>query len=254
MWAIVRTVLAFTSMMASVVNAQDAKTAVLPRTIYGALRFSDGTLSGRVTPADVRHMGDRKLWIDQGHSDTFVSVKGSFVATPSLTSYAKAMKDGGSIEGGYANACAVRYVRGLGMLEFLRNSVDSRVSHFGEHWMGALSVQLIGWHSEEEKLRQDRDINAGKSLLDYAAAGRIQKLRRKGNILTFSNDWRDHEIEWLASGDLDHDGVEDRLILMKSWAREGSASMTETYVVTWKKRSDKCAIIQSYPEDNIVAH
>lgn len=244
--------LALPLMMAPELNAQKAKPAVLPCKITGAIRFTDGTLSGLVKEADVRSMGERKLRVGEG-ADTFVKLDGKLVTTPTLDAYGKAMKDGGSIESWFGAAMAVPYVRGLGVLEFLRKSVDSRVSHFSERWMGALSVGLIDYDESADKARREADVQAGKTLLDYAAAGKIKKLHRKGGTLTYSSSYQDHEIEWLASGDLDRDGAEDRLIQIKSWSREGRAAYTMTYVVSWKKRSEKCASVRPYPEDNIVA-
>ena len=226
--------LALPLMMAPELSAQNVKPAVLPRKIIGTLRFTNGTLSGPVTEAEIRSMGERKLRVAEG-DDTFLTLDGELVPTPSLDAYGKAMKDGGSIQSWFGNARARPFVRGFGILEFLRNSIDSRVSYFSEHWMGALSVELIGWDEPEEKGQIDADVQAGKTLLDYAAAGTIKKLHRKGDTLTYSSSYQDHEIELLASGDLDHDGAEDRLILIKSWSREGTGSSTTTHVVSWKK-------------------
>ena len=231
-------------MMAPELSAQNVKPAVLQRKIIGTLRFTNGTLSGPVTEAEIRSMGERKLRVAEG-DDTFLTLDGELVPTPSLDAYGKAMKDGGSIQSWFGNARARPFVRGFGILEFLRNSIDSRVSYFSEHWMGALSVELIGWDEPEEKVQIDADVQAGKTLLDYAAGGLDPQ------------NWtpiNDHEIELLASGDLDHDGAEDRLILIKSWSREGTGSSTTTHVVSWKKRSDKSATGRSYPEGNVTAH
>jgi hypothetical protein len=77
--------------------------------------------------------------------------------------------------------------------------------------MGTISVDLVGWVGSAERKRREADVKAGKSLSDYAKGGGVQCLKIGEKTSTFEAD-RNYRIEWLAAGDVNGDGIEDRLV------------------------------------------
>jgi hypothetical protein len=241
-------------LLALVASADEpqSESTLLPVSVVKPVEFVDGTFAGKVTADEIGRMGRRELKFDGGHSHDFVTKDGETVETRTLTAYRDAMLGGGALDNGYATACASRFVEGWGIWEFLRDAKPARLSHFDKNWMGTLSVDLVGWVGSAERKRREADVKAGKSLSDYAKGGGVQCLKIGEKTSTFEAD-RNYRIEWLAAGDVNGDGIEDRLILVHYWAPEGRASIKETSVVTRSSASVSCSTVRPFLEKNIAA-
>ena len=229
------------------------KPALLLPTIVRPVEFTDGTLAGRVSRGEIGRMGQRELELGEGHSYEFVSLGDRELETRNLATYRRAMLGGGQVNSGYAVACAGHFAIGVSIWEFLKQAKPSRVTHFDKHWIGTLSVDLVYCYGSEEKKQRVADVKAGKNLVDYQKKGEIRQLKIEEKSATFEG-YRSYRIEWLASGDLNGDGAEDRLILVHRWALEGTASSTDFYLVTRKSTKASCSVVKSYLEKNDLAH
>lgn len=231
--------------------AEEPKTepALLPAIAVTPIKFVDGTLIGEVGREEIERMGQRELKLDGGHSYEFVTKGKTVVETRTLAAYRNAILGGGELVGGYATACADRFIAGWSTWEFLQQTKPARVSHFDQNWMGTLSVDLVGWVGSDEKQQREDDVKAGKTLADYQKSGKILRLMIGKKSTTF-NGYRSCRIKWLASGDVDGDGVEDRLILVHLWAPEGSASIKGTYLVSRPSAATSCSNVKPFLEQN----
>ena len=244
----------FSILIALVASADEphSDSTLLPVSVVKPVEFVDGTFAGNVTTEEIGRMGRRELKLDGGHSHDFVTKDGETVETRTLTAYRDAILGGGTLDNGYATACASRFVEGWSIWEFLRHAKPARLSHFDKDWMGTLSVDLVGWVGSDERKRREADVKAGKSLSDYAKSGGVQSLSLGEKTSTFEAH-RNYRIQWLAAGDVNGDGIEDRLILVHYWAPEGSASIKETCVVTRSSASVSCSTVRPFLEKNTAA-
>jgi hypothetical protein len=221
--------------------------------IIQPVKFKDGTLTGAVGASEIAAMGGRPLKIDDGHSDQFVSLKNVEVQTATLASYRDAIQRGGEIIGGHAIASADRFCNGWAIWEFMSIAKPSRLSIFEKDWLGSLPVGLIDWVGSEERREREADSKDGKRLLDYQKSGKIKKLLVKEKVVTFEG-YRSYRIEWLASGDYDGDGLEDRLICVDRWATEGSAFFSESCIVSPKGSKNHSLVFHGHLSESDVSH
>jgi hypothetical protein len=224
----------------------------IPRLISSRLVFTDGRLSGPVSQAEIDGMGQRTLKLSGGHSYDFLMKEDQVFETRTLAEYRDAIQGGAEVHGGYALACAVRFCEGWSTWSFLRQAKPARVSHFGKGWLGTLSVELVGWYGSDEMKQREADVKAGKNLLDYQKAGEISALVLKEKSASFDSH-RKFKIEWLAAGDFDGDGTEDRLIRVSEWADPGTAFLSESYLVTRKSPSVPCSSLKSFLGKSMLA-
>jgi hypothetical protein len=147
----------------------------------------------------------------------------------------------------------VRFCEGWSTWSFLRQARPAKVSHFREDWLGLLSVDFIGWYGSDEMKQREADVKSGKNLLDYQKAGEISALVIKEKSASFDSH-RKFKIEWLAAGDFDGDGTEDRLVRISERADPGTAFISESYVVTRKSPSVPCLQLKPFLEESTLAH
>jgi hypothetical protein len=230
-----------------------SKTAEAPPSVVRRVIFTDGTLIGSIGREEIERMGRRELKLGGGHSNDFLSKEGKVIETRTLAAYRDAILGGWKVHGHYAVACAGTYADAWSIWEFMQKAKPARVSHFGKDWLGGLSVSFLPWYGSDEKAALAADVKAGKNLKDYQESGEIRKLVIKEKSATFEGV-RGHRIEWLASGDIDGDGIEDRLVRISEWAIEGSAFCGESYVVTRKSIDARCSMIEEFLPESGVAH
>jgi hypothetical protein len=239
--------------LAAVVGESEAKSTETPPAIVSQVKLTDGTLVGSFSREETERMGRRELKPGGGHTHDFLSKKGKVIETRTLAAYRDAILGRRDVQGSYAVACSTTYAEAWSIWEFLKTAKPARVSHFGKWWLGTLSISFLPWYGRDEEAALDADVKAGKNLKDYQESGEIRKLEVEAKSATFEGA-RDHRIEWLASGDVDGDGFEDRLIRISQWAIKGSAFSGRSYVVRRKSIAARCSMIEEFLPASGVAH
>lgn len=239
--------------LAAVAGEPQVKSAETPPAIVRRVKFTDGSLVGSISREEIERMGLRELKLGGGHTHDFLSKEDKVIETRTLAAYRDAILGDWEIQGRYAVACACKYAEAWSIWEFLQKAKPARVSHFGEDWLGTLSVSFLPWYGRDEEAALEADVKAGKNLKDYQESGEIRKLEVEAKSATFEGA-RGHRIEWLASGDIDGDGVEDRLVRISRWAIEGSAFMSYSYVVSRKSIDARCSMVEEFLPECAVAH
>jgi hypothetical protein len=239
--------------LAEVAGEPQAKSAGTPPAIVSPVKFTDGSLVGQIGSEEIERMGRRELKLGGGHTHDFLSKDGEVIETRTLAAYRDAILGGWNVHGKFAVACAGTYAEAWSIWDFLQKAKPARVSHFGKDWLGTLSVSFLPWYGSDERVALEADVKAGKNLKDYQQSGEIRKLEVEAKSATFEGV-RGHRIEWLASGDIDGDGIEDRLIRISGWAIEGSAFCGGSYVVSRKSIDARCSVIEEFLPESGVAH
>lgn len=241
------------SSLPAFLNESEGKVAEAAPIIVSGIHFSDGRLVGIPTRKEIAAMGQRELKLGGGHSHDFLGKDGKIVETRTIAAYRDAILDDCSIEGAYATACAGTFAEGWSTWEFMQKAKPARVSHFDKEWLGTLSVSFLSWCGSDEEAALEDAVKAGKNLKDYQKSGGLRKLVIKEKSASFESH-RSFRIEWMASGDIDGDGIEDRLVRISRWAIEGSAFMGESFVVKRKAGDQPCSILEDFLPESSVAH
>jgi hypothetical protein len=154
----------------------------------------------------------------------------------------------------FAVSMSSTFVAGVGIWQFLRAAKSSRSSSFAPYWLRLLPVEIVHWHGSDEREERERDALSGKTITDYRKSGHLISLATTKTSVDFSCGHREVEIAWLASGDLDDDGLEDRLLLISTRATEGSALGIETFVASQSSTKPSRIVLRPSPEGNSVWH
>jgi hypothetical protein len=226
----------------------------IPPSIHRPMVFTDGIIKGVVTPAQIESMGHRPLFMEEGRNNKFIILNDQLVTTPSLAEFSQALEKGGDIHGRFAVSMSSTFVAGVGVWQFLRAAKSSRSSSFSPYWLWLLPVDIVHWHGSDEREERERDALSGKTITDYRKSGHLISLTATKTSVDFSCGYREVEVTWLASGDLDDDGLEDRLLLISTRATEGSALGIETFVASQSSTKPSRIVLRPFPEGNGVWH
>jgi hypothetical protein len=158
------------------------------------------------------------------------------VRTETVSQYVAAINGGAAAMDTFEISMMSFFSDATDSLVFLDRAKPSRQSLIERSNLMDLSVSFLSWHGRDEQNRLKQHADAGFSLRDYQKAETITKVKfGKDGRLSFEFSDKEYVIHWLARGDEDGDGLEDRLISVGVYYNGGSGRYYSNYTVTKKK-------------------
>ena len=228
--------------------ADETKAAAFPRRVVESIDFVDGKVTGEVNDEILVKLLNRKLIVgaEDGYEFLKKDADSDYLRTETVAQYRRARAEGAGPWTTYDISMDSFFVNAGGALRFLEKSKDAEKSAFKDNWMRQLSMSLISWVGSDEEVIYERDKAAGVSLADYAKDKKIQFTESSLSDLQFETEYKSYTVYWLASGDYDGDGFEDRLISVGWHNKGGSGRGFDTYLAKYPDSKKSVVLLEDF--------
>jgi hypothetical protein len=193
-----------------------------------------------------------KIGADGDDAYNFLRKEASFdceeyVHAETVSQYVAAINGGACAMSTFEMSMQGFFIYATDTLTFLDRAKPSRQSLMGRSNLLDLSVSFLFWQGREEENRLKQHAAAGFSLRDYQKAGRITEVKfGKDGRLSFEFSNKEYVIHWMARGDEDGDGLEDRLISVAKYNIGGTGRIYDTYTVSKKKAKQPSLTVSDF--------
>jgi hypothetical protein len=199
----------------------------IPVQLLSHLEFGDGKV-GSVTQSSLPNLFNRKVSLG-GESNGY-----DFLVMPSsehrlqvetVNQYLAALKNGAYPLTTFDITMDSWFLTAAGTLKFLERATPSRKSLLPDSLVHLPSSVVF---DRDQNAQEDQ---AAAGIKDLVKAGKVKNLKTGKHHIQFETDSEQIVIKELARGDFDGDGFEDGLVLVASYAIEGSGRGYSLFII-----------------------
>ena len=155
--------------------------------------------------------------------------------TETVSQYMKAIRNGAEPIGCFGNSMDSFFTHATATLMYLKQAKPSKKNLMDHSSLLDLSVSFLNWRGSDEKQLLAKQAKAGFTLRKFKRSGKIVNVKIGRNWLDFDYGGCYYSIRWMAHGDINGDGVEDRLIGVGVAYIGGTGRYYSSYLVTKKQ-------------------
>ena len=212
----------------------------LPR-LLAPIEFADFNVIGAVSKQGDDQLLSERVKIGSSDADAYdflvkdAGQEQKRIHVENVAEYLAARKNGAYPYNTFDLSMDSFFERTASALVFLKQAIPPQTNFVNNISLLNLSVSFIYFPEEAGSERTDHDVRKGLRLRDYARNHTIWNLGQTSPTeLKFTTGDMDYDIELVASGDFDHDGFQDGLLMVYAGHNGGSGFSYDVYLMTRK--------------------